>query len=174
MPSLLVGINNTGVVTQWNKHAAVSTGVKRENAIGQKLEKLLPEYKDHIDQINKNMSQSKQYKVQKISIADGEQVRYCDLMAYPLEAKGVKGAVVRIDDVTELVHMEKMIIQTEKMKSVGALAAGMAHEINNPLGAITQGIQNAFRDDWSRPTKNEHLFKKQKNHTVSHRRSTSV
>ena len=38
-----------------------------------------------------------------------------------------------------------MMAETEKMLSVGGLAAGMAHEINNPLGAIMQGSQNILR-----------------------------
>jgi signal transduction histidine kinase len=36
--------------------------------------------------------------------------------------------------------MEEMMIQSEKMLSVGGLAAGMAHEINNPLAGIMQSI----------------------------------
>jgi len=53
--------------------------------------------------------------------------------------------VVRIDDIDQRQKMEEIIVQTEKMKSVGGLAAGMAHEINNPLGAILQGVQNIQR-----------------------------
>jgi signal transduction histidine kinase len=41
--------------------------------------------------------------------------------------------------------METMMIQTEKMMSVGGLAAGMAHEINNPLGGMLQSLQNVIR-----------------------------
>ena len=40
---------------------------------------------------------------------------------------------------------EELMVQTEKMMSLGGLAAGMAHEINNPLGIITQAAQNIER-----------------------------
>jgi len=48
-------------------------------------------------------------------------------------------------DITEMKKTNELIIQTEKMMSVGGLAAGMAHELNNPLGGILQGIQNIQR-----------------------------
>lgn len=49
-------------------------------------------------------------------------------------------AVIR--DVTEFKRMQEMMIQSEKMVSVGGIAAGVAHEINNPLGIIVQSAQN--------------------------------
>ncbi len=50
-----------------------------------------------------------------------------------------------ISDVTERKRSAELMIQTEKMMSVGGLAAGMAHELNNPLGGMLQGIQNVQR-----------------------------
>ncbi|PKL37487.1 MAG: hypothetical protein CVV44_14145 [Spirochaetae bacterium HGW-Spirochaetae-1] len=50
-----------------------------------------------------------------------------------------------MDDLTEKKITQEMMIQSEKMMTVGSLAAGMAHEINNPLGIILQGIQNTLR-----------------------------
>ncbi|KAF0234388.1 MAG: sensor histidine [Desulfovibrionaceae bacterium] len=48
---------------------------------------------------------------------------------------------VALLDITEKMRMQDVMVQTEKMMSVGGLAAGMAHEINNPLSAIMQSAQ---------------------------------
>jgi PAS domain S-box-containing protein len=48
-------------------------------------------------------------------------------------------------DVTERRKTEEIMLQAEKMMSIGGLAAGMAHEINNPLGGIILGAQNILR-----------------------------
>lgn len=51
------------------------------------------------------------------------------------------GARVVVHDITQQKKMQNMIVQSEKMMSVGGLAAGMAHEINNPLAGIMQNAQ---------------------------------
>lgn len=52
-------------------------------------------------------------------------------------------AVLR--DVTEFKRMQELMIQSEKMISVGGIAAGVAHEINNPLGIIMVSTQNLLQ-----------------------------
>jgi PAS domain S-box-containing protein len=46
-----------------------------------------------------------------------------------------------MNDLTEKMKTQEMMIHNEKMTSLGGLAAGMAHDINNPLSIILQGIQ---------------------------------
>jgi PAS domain S-box-containing protein len=52
-------------------------------------------------------------------------------------AKGeLRGAVATFQDITEMRHLQRQVLQAEKMASIGQLAAGVAHEINNPMGFI--------------------------------------
>ena len=48
-------------------------------------------------------------------------------------------------DLTERQQARDLMVQAEKMAMIGGLAAGMAHEINNPVGIIIQNLQNIER-----------------------------
>ncbi|PTN37316.1 PAS domain S-box protein [Desulfonatronum sp. SC1] len=58
------------------------------------------------------------------------------------DAGRIYGMLGTYDDITESKKMQEMMVETEKMMSVGGIAAGIAHEINNPLGIVLQAVQN--------------------------------
>lgn len=57
--------------------------------------------------------------------------------------KAARARVV-IHDITERKQLEEFMVQSEKMLSIGGLAAGMAHEINNPLAGMMQNAQVVY------------------------------
>lgn len=61
------------------------------------------------------------------------------------QAGAVEYVVCFAYDITESRKMQEMMVQTEKMMSMGGIAAGIAHEINNPLGIVLQAAQNLMQ-----------------------------
>ena len=142
MPSALIGVDPDSVVTQWNDRAERMTGISVEKALGVGLDVLVPRLAKDVPHIREAVrTKTKREELKRPWREDG-QTRYEDVTIFPLVTNSVEGAVVRIDDVTDRIHLEQMMVQSEKMMSVGGLAAGMAHEINNPLAAILGYVHN--------------------------------
>jgi PAS domain S-box-containing protein len=145
MPAVLIGVDTQGRVTHWNRAAETFTGLTAATARDCPLTAVFPQMAGQMDHIRHAIRDGTPQRTLKVAHTHEGVVRYADITVYPLIANGAEGAVILAVDVTDQVRIEEMMIQTEKMLTVGNLAAGMAHEINNPLGVILQGIQNTFR-----------------------------
>lgn len=141
MPSILIGVGSDGTITQWNLQAESFTGLKESQAVGCRVDQLLPQFPIEPTRIKQAIRQHELKRENTISLNSEGKTLYYELTIYPLVSEGTEGAVIRIDDISERIQIEEMIVQSEKMLSIGGLAAGMAHEVNNPLAGILQNMQ---------------------------------
>ena len=150
MPSIIVAVDSEGQVTQWNHQTEQTTGLSFEEARRQPLTKVFPRLTGEMERIKTSIQEQRVISTPKVCRKVEQEIRYEDITIFPLVTHGVEGAVIRVDDVTQQVRLEEMMIQSEKMLSMGGLAAGMAHEINNPLAGILQSawiLENRLLSD---------------------------
>jgi hypothetical protein len=145
MPSALIALDEQLYVTQWNQEASALSGTGLTEALNQPVQLAFPPLKPFLPMLKCTVEQHKVAKIERVTWSKDEEVHHYAMTFYPLMGSAGRGVVIRIDDITQRLNMEEMMVQSEKMLSVGGLAAGMAHEINNPLGAILHNVQNIRR-----------------------------
>ncbi|MFL1490812.1 sensor histidine kinase [Pseudomonas antarctica] len=145
MPSALIALDEQLYVTQWNQEATALSGTRLDEALNQPIFLAFEPLKPYLPQIKATVEQHTVERIERVTWIKDDEPKHYALTFYPLMGGAGRGVVIRIDDITQRLSLEEMMVQSEKMLSVGGLAAGMAHEINNPLGAILHNVQNIRR-----------------------------
>lgn len=141
MPLMLIGVNKDGLITQWNKRAEVITGIKAEDILDKILWDAYPVITVSPGQVSEAIEKN-----ETITIKHSQRGQYYfDITIYPLQDEVETGVVILIDDVTKKILAENMLIQNDKISSMGELASSMAHDINMPLQSILFDLR-AFQD----------------------------
>ena len=137
------------IVTEWNPAAEIIFGFQREEVIGKPVSMLIiPEDEEEsVAAVFEDLftGQGGDRNVNENITKNGNRI-ICEWYNSVLKNTDGQqiGVASLVNDITEKKKTQEMMIQSEKIMSLGGLAAGMAHEIKNPLGGIMQNAQVAF------------------------------
>jgi two-component system sensor histidine kinase HydH len=143
MPMGLVAVDETGRIVAFNQTAESILGRTATDVIGQRADGILPETcRDFIEPLKRD----RRIVIGEIDcpVTDGRTIPL-DVIATVLQEHGkAAGIILLFRDITEVRRLKKEIARSQHLASLGSLAAGVAHEIRNPLSSI-KGFATYFR-----------------------------
>ncbi|HKT47949.1 MAG TPA: ATP-binding protein [Candidatus Acidoferrales bacterium] len=137
----VLAVDLDGIVESWNTHMEQLFGVARHEAVGRQLGSLLPG--ELAEEISARADREQITGIYKQRLQHQGKLLTINVSITPLVSKSGDriGRLLLFDDVTQRERMEEQMTQTEKLTSLGLLAAGVAHEVNTPLAVISNYIQ---------------------------------
>ncbi len=137
MANGLLVVDLRGNVTTFNQAASTILGIPQEAAIGRHYKDVFKDIVVFLEAVRGAHEMNRRLDNEEVNLSE-EEPRFIRLRSVPLLGADAQelGTEVIFTDETELRNLQSRIKVSEKMATIGELAAGIAHEIRNPLGAM--------------------------------------
>ncbi len=150
LPLGVCATDNQGKIVLWNLALEVMTGVDTSQLIGTGLNQLPRPW----DGLLAGFARTAEDHIYRMELPIAGKPRWYNLHKSAYADPGIEGAgfsrpgmVMLIEDLTDLGTLEAELAHNNRLASVGRLAAGVAHEIGNPVTGIASLAQNLRHED---------------------------
>ncbi|HEY5974973.1 MAG TPA: ATP-binding protein [Geobacteraceae bacterium] len=137
LDSGLLTINNSGKIRVFNKYAAELTGFSQEAVYDRPLNEIIPGFRAYGESLPVLQRQEMEY------VSGTGERRIFGFKSVPfsdIEGNRV-GMIIDFQDLTKLKKMEHELQKADRLAAIGELSARIAHEIRNPLAAVSGSVQ---------------------------------
>jgi PAS domain S-box-containing protein len=149
----IISKDTAGTVLTWNRGAERIYGYRTEEMIGQTMAELVPPDRRAEDAtfMEKLRRGERIQHVETVRLTkSGEPIPVILTLSPMLDRQGNFLGIAHVaENITHVKELERQLAQTQKLESIGQLAAGIAHEINTPIQYIGDNgkfLEDAFRD----------------------------
>ncbi|MDY0267704.1 two-component system sensor histidine kinase NtrB [Trichloromonas sp.] len=141
----VIALDNDGIITLFNPAAQAMTGLSERQALGKSFNVLFKGQSPLLKLVATALAAGR-------SVSNHEDITLYRPLSQPLpasvsvsplltESGSCDGAILILRDLSRLQDLEQAMRQSERLSQLGTLAAGLAHEIKNPLGGIKGAAQ---------------------------------
>ena len=145
MPIGLLAVDPAGLLIAFNQTAEAILGRRAGDVLGRRAEEILP---DGFREIFRRLTDERRIIEREIDFTGAEgRTILLEVIATTLheEDDTFVGSVILFRDMTEMRRLKQEVARSQRLASLGSLAAGVAHEIRNPLSSI-KGFATYFRE----------------------------
>ena len=141
----LAVVNRDDRIVRWNRQLEELYGIRHEDAVGRRLDAIFEA--GFLEVLRSARRESPEgaafYRVPLMTRHEPSRRLLVNVAATPLRDSddAITGSIVIIEDISARVQLEEQLQISEKMASIGLLAAGVAHEVNTPLTGISSFTQ---------------------------------
>jgi len=146
LPSGLATTDNTGRILTFNRAAENITGRSSLSVAGRPIAEVLHIPEDAVGATTPELDGGRARRMESHFMRGGQHVEIGLSIAYLQTPGGRAGYLVTFQDVTDIKKLERDARLQQRLAAVGEMAAGIAHEIRNPLASMSGSIQ-ILRDE---------------------------
>ncbi len=144
LPVGVVALDDDFRVVSLNPAAEVILDLNGDDAEGRELSVIAPEFTmDSMTQGQKQVQVGEIHRRLDFAVTVAGSIRHLNIACtrFSMGAMGSAGRVILIEDVTKTRELQRHLAHSDRLASIGGLAAGVAHEIGNPLTGISSLTQ---------------------------------